>query len=611
MTEMKQKYCLAPLPEVERGFARTMYAAKRKDGDYFIYTYGRHVIMRNLADPRQATMFSEHKEKCKVARFSPNGNWVASGDAGGKLLVWGVSNLGIKLDSDQLSCINDIAWDPDSKNVALAGAGSGENVKVVAYDSGNKKGECTNHSKPVLSVDYRPARPYRVITGAEDLRVNFYEGPPFKFKTSSTAHERYPNRVQYSPDGAHYISIGSDSKIIVYEGKDGEQIKQIENEQKSGGHAGAVYSMCWSPDSKQFMTCSADKTCKIWDLESGKVVTTFTVSAKPTVDDMQMSCLWHGEYILSLSLSGAINYWDPAKPDAPSKVIHGHTSPITASVSDITTGRLYTGDRAGRLAVWNDGEATWFTGKGHGKAIGCMAVSCDGSTIWTGGYDDKIMCHETKSQEFSGDSVVCGGRPVAVAASKKQADLAVAVVAQGKIVVLRGGKAVGSTDIKYKPTSVAISPDDTEIMVGGDDKQVRFYSLDKDNVDAKEKRVVKHHLKSISQVNYSPDGATTSSSAADLRILCCDDKGEIKNSSDWEFHTSGVTDHKWSPDGKAVVSVANDLTIFVWLDTQTFKTKKIKNVNAQMDSIDTVNWLSNTSFATSAGDGSIKVWEIA
>lgn len=40
-----------------------------------------------------------------------------------------------------------------------------------------------------------------------------------------------------------------------------------------------------------------------------------------TVDDMQVGCLWQGDSILTVSLSGFINYLDPNNPSTPRKVL--------------------------------------------------------------------------------------------------------------------------------------------------------------------------------------------------------------------------------------------------------------------------------------------------
>ena len=55
---------------------------------------------------------------------------------------------------------------------------------VFLWDSGSSVGEIIGHSKSINAIDYRPVRPFRVVTAGEDKLVNWYEGPPFRFKSS-------------------------------------------------------------------------------------------------------------------------------------------------------------------------------------------------------------------------------------------------------------------------------------------------------------------------------------------------------------------------------------------------------------------------------------------
>lgn len=41
-----------------------------------------------------------------------------------------------------------------------------------------------------------------------------------------------------------------------------------------------IYGVAWSPDSKQLFTASADKTCKLWDAETRKLIKTFKVKKR-------------------------------------------------------------------------------------------------------------------------------------------------------------------------------------------------------------------------------------------------------------------------------------------------------------------------------------------
>lgn len=55
-------------------------------------------------------------------------------------------------------------------------------AKCITADSGNTVGDLSGHNKCVNSVAIKPTRPYRLVTASEDMKSQFYEGPPFKYK---------------------------------------------------------------------------------------------------------------------------------------------------------------------------------------------------------------------------------------------------------------------------------------------------------------------------------------------------------------------------------------------------------------------------------------------
>ena len=57
---------------------------------------------------------------------------------------------------------------------------------VFLWDSGSSVGEIIGHSKTINAIDYRPTRPFRVVTAGEDKAIAWFEGPPFRFKSSNT-----------------------------------------------------------------------------------------------------------------------------------------------------------------------------------------------------------------------------------------------------------------------------------------------------------------------------------------------------------------------------------------------------------------------------------------
>jgi WD40 repeat protein len=78
-----------------------------------LYCNGRSVIVRDVANPSLSLIFTEHKAQVNVAQFSPNGNFIASGDSEGKLIIWGFPNMKVKNEFQVLKTINDLDWDAD------------------------------------------------------------------------------------------------------------------------------------------------------------------------------------------------------------------------------------------------------------------------------------------------------------------------------------------------------------------------------------------------------------------------------------------------------------------------------------------------------------------
>lgn len=55
----------------------------------------------------------------------------------------------------------------------------------------------------------------------------------------------------------------------MYDGKTGEKTGEL----GSPAHKGSVMCVAWSPDGKQLLSVSADKTAKLWNVEANEAQT--------------------------------------------------------------------------------------------------------------------------------------------------------------------------------------------------------------------------------------------------------------------------------------------------------------------------------------------------
>lgn len=215
-------------PGTERG--KTIHINSHPKEARIIYASGKLIVVKNLEDPSDCFIYRGHSYPTTVAKFSPNGYWVASADTSGKVRVWSWDNPEhiLKIEVPALGgSISDLDWDMESKRIVVCGESGGLMVKCFQWDTGNSLGEMVGHSKKVNSVAYKPTRPFRVFTGGEDFKTVHYAGPPFKMDHSNTCHTNFVNCVRYSPDGSKVVSVGSDKKIQFYDGATGQPTTSI------------------------------------------------------------------------------------------------------------------------------------------------------------------------------------------------------------------------------------------------------------------------------------------------------------------------------------------------------------------------------------------------
>jgi WD repeat-containing protein 1 (actin-interacting protein 1) len=96
-------------PATVRG--RGVLLGAHADSQLITYASGHHIVLRHVRGEIPAR-FYEHQYACTVARVSPNGQWVASGDVSGRVRVWGLNeDMTLKAEHHPLSgAVDDIAW---------------------------------------------------------------------------------------------------------------------------------------------------------------------------------------------------------------------------------------------------------------------------------------------------------------------------------------------------------------------------------------------------------------------------------------------------------------------------------------------------------------------
>ncbi|KAA8541323.1 hypothetical protein F0562_025286 [Nyssa sinensis] len=537
MAQLSETY--ACVPSTERG--RGILISGDPKSNSILYCNGRSVIIRYLDKPLEVSVYGEHAYPATVARFSPNGEWIASADVSGTVRIWGTHNDHVlKKEFKVLSGrIDDLQWSPDGLRIVASGDGKGRSlVRAFMWDSGTNVGEFDGHSRRVLSCAFKPTRPFRIVTGGEDFLVNFYEGPPFKFKLSRRDHSNFVNCVRFSPDGSKFISASSDKKGILYDGKTGDKIGELSSED---GHKGSIYAVSWSPDGKQVLTVSADKSAKIWGISedgNGKVKKTLTCPGSGGVDDMLVGCLWQNDYLVTVSLGGMINLFSASDPDKTPLSLSGHMKNVT-SLAMLRSNQkvILSSSYDGLIVKWIQGIG--YSGRLKRKVdsqIKCFAAVEE--EIISSGFDNKIWRNSLHGDQCGdADSIDIGSQPKDLSLAILSPELALVSIDSG-VVLLHGTKVVSTINLGFVVTASTVAPDGSEAIVGGQDGKLHIYSIKGDTLT--EEATLEKHRGAITVIRYSPDVSMFASGDVNREAVVWDRVSQEVKLKNMLYHTARI-----------------------------------------------------------------------
>ncbi|KIW05719.1 uncharacterized protein PV09_03577 [Verruconis gallopava] len=599
---IKSQAIWAASPSTTRGQPTPLSSDAK--GERIAYASNKSIFLRSIDNPAVSTQYTSHTTQTTVARFSPSGYYVASGDVSGMVRVWDAVGEDMITKGEYgiiAGRINDIAWDGDSQRIIAVGEGKERMGHCITWDSGNSVGEISGHSSQINCVSIRQQRPLRAATGSDDTQLCFFHGAPFKFNTSNRGqHDRFVFGTQFSPDGSTLVSVGADKKIWLYDGKTGEPKTQI----GQNVHTGSIFGVSFAKDSKRFVTASADQTVRVWDIETGKNTQTWRMGEEGVVSvpDQQVGVVWPAGrsdgLIISVDLDGNLNYLVEGSTK-PTRVITGHQKSITAAaISDKT---FYTGSFEGRVCAWDlaTGTAEKIDGDTHTNYVSGITSDPKQDRVYSVGWDDTLRCISAKTFVAGVGSI--GGQPKGVASAKGYTYTAT----REAIVVFKDNEKVSSFP-SHGATAIAAIND--TLAVGHDDKSVRIFSLSSPEQPSPVDKDLRKPTAAISTLSFSPNGTYLAAGVSNGKIIVYKTADWSVATDRWSAHTGRVTSIAWDAKEENAVSGSLDTNVFVW--SLKDPGRRVKALNAHKDGVNGVGWPEPGKVVTTGGDASVKIWKV-
>ncbi len=539
------------------------------------------------------SVFAQRLTSIGAVAFSPDGQWLATGDASGEIRLWQVA------DGRQLmTCkghsgwVRSVAFSPDGS--ILASASSDQTIRLWAVASGQCLTELRQHSSWVRSVAFSPDGT-TLASGSGDNTINLWDVDTGECLRTLSGHSNWVWSVAFSPDGQYLASGSEDKTLKLWDINTGECWQTLE------GHTLWVRSVAFSPDGATLASGGGDNTVKLWDRETGDCVQTLAGHSH-RVRSVMFSP--QGGMLASGSGDYTVKLWDITTGQC-LRTLYGHSNRLEAvafspdgvmlaSVGEDRTMRLWD-TSTGQCLRTLQGYATW---------VQSVAFSPDGATLASGSEDHQVRLWDVETGECSTALKGHQGWVCSVAFSPDGATLASGSSDyQIKLWDVETGQCRRTVPSNRWIRAIAFSPDGTTLVSGSGDHLLKLWDVDTGAC----LQMFSGHTSWVWSVAFSADGQTLASGSYDKTIkLWHVGAGEC-----WQTlvgHASWIQTVAFSPNGQTLASGSCDNTIKLW-DVQTGECRQ--TLVGHTSWIQTVAFSPNgQTLASGSCDNTIKLWDV-
>jgi WD40 repeat protein len=207
---------------------------------------------------------------------------------------------------------------------------------------------------------------------------------------SINGHRNQVRALLVSQDSQYVISASTDTLLKLWGLDTGEEIKTF------SGHRREVYAAAISPDGQMGLSGSNDNSAKLWDLSNGNELRTLSGHTNGVY---AIAFTPDGQQAVSGSDDTTLRLWDLTSAKQV-RLFEGHKGPIY-SVAVTPDGKyVISGSRDKTLILWDlaSGEIRHIL-KGHRTPVSTLALTPDGQMAVSGSYDGEVRVWHLASGE--------------------------------------------------------------------------------------------------------------------------------------------------------------------------------------------------------------------
>lgn len=238
----------------------------------------------------------------------------------------------------------------NAKEKILATASDDQTIKLWDINTLEEIRTLIGHSHAVKAVAFSPDGQI-LASGSWDKTVKLWDVKSGREICTLGKHQLQVSAVAFSPQGEMLASGSFDRTIRLWKvGQALEWKGEVKNRPHStlSGHGWAVLTLAFSPNGKILATGSDDNTIKLWDVDTGQVISTLLGHSWPV---MSVAFSTDGETMLSGSMDKTVKLWG-VSTHKEIAILSGHVDSVSTVAISPVAQLIASGSRDKTIKLW-------------------------------------------------------------------------------------------------------------------------------------------------------------------------------------------------------------------------------------------------------------------